>query len=132
MENGTPKLAQASADDTSPEYRATLAKQVARESFEALLTMLGASSHGDVVQLFAGRVEHHTVVDWRRRRRAVPRWAWGYLATLLRQRAGVLLTGAEIAENPPMVAPGQGSHRNIAAWNARRAALKAKMKEGAG
>ena len=129
MENGTQNLARAESANARQEHPAKLAKQVTRDNFEALLIMLGASSHQDVVQLFAGRVVYFTVVDWRRGKATIPKWALGYLATLCRQRASVFLTGAEMADRSPVAPTGRGSHRNIVAWNKRRAALAAKKKE---
>ena len=121
MQNGTPNLAQAERADAPQEHPTKSAKQVTRDNFETLVRMLGASSHNDVVQLFVGRVPYFTVIDWRRGKATIPRWALGYLATLCRQRAGVLLTGAEIGDKTPVAPTGRGSHRNIARWNERRA-----------
>ncbi len=132
MENGTSNLPQSSEADASQSHPAKSPRQVSVEAFEALLTMLGVSRHIDVVQLFVGRIPYQMVQDWRRGRCAIPQWAWGYLATLCRQRANVLLRGVEIGNNPPYPSRGQGSHRNIAKWNARRAAEKKKASESAG
>ena len=121
MENGTTNLAQAEIGDASQEHPVKLAKQVTRENFETLVTMLGASSHADIVQLFVGRVPYFTVIDWRRGKATIPRWALGYLATLCRQRASVFLMGAEIGDKTPVAPTGRGSHRNITKWNEQRA-----------
>lgn len=126
MENEAQNLERGTERDARQSHPTRPGKLEAKETFEALLTMLGVASHIDAVQLFVGRVPYHTIVDWRRGRHAIPQWAFGYLATLLRQRASVLLNGAEIGDNPPSTARGQGSHGNILAWNKRRAALKNK------
>lgn len=132
MESGTPNSAQASADDGLQIHPAQSAKQVTKHAFETMLTMLGARGHSDAVQLFDARVPYHTIVDWRRGRATIPRWALGYLATLCEQRASVFLSGAALGKNAPTLPAGRGSHRNIAAWNARRAALATKKKEAGG
>ena len=126
MENGTPNIAQSGEGDASQIHPMRSPKQVTRDSFETMVRMLGATSHVDIVQLFAGRVAYYTIADWRRGKATIPRWALGYLATLCEQRASVFLSGAALGNNAPTLPAGRGSHRNIAAWNARRAALKAK------
>jgi hypothetical protein len=107
-----------------------LSKQVAVPLFEAALLRLRQGwTHGEVVTLFNGRVSWNTVQDWRRGRRRVPQWAWNYLGVLLDQNIAATASVRDSVRNPPNIAPGQGSHRNIAAWNQRRAALAAKKKE---
>lgn len=131
MKTESQNFERAESADAPQEHPLKLAKQVSRDNFEALLLMLGASTHVDVVQLFVGRVPYHTVIDWRRGKATIPRWAYAYLATLCRERASVFLNGAALGDNPPDIPRGQGSHRNIVAWNKRRAALAAKKKEPA-
>ena len=130
MENGTPNFAQASEAIGSQEHPTTILKRNSKEAFDALLSMLGCTGHVQAVQIFCGRVEYHRIVDWRRGRCAIPKWAFAYLATLLRQRASVLLDGAALGDNPPYVSPGPAG--TIRQWNARRAALKEKPANAAG
>ena len=130
MENGTPNIAQAESSDASQIHPIAVLKRNSKEAFDALLAMLGASGHIEAVQIFCGRVEYHKIVDWRRGRCAIPKWAFAYLATLLRQRASVLLDGAALGDNPPYVSPGPAG--TIRHWNARRAALLAEKKKAGG
>lgn len=126
MENGTPNLARDQVADAPQEHRDRSPKQVTMHAFETMLVMLGATTHTDAVQLFTGRVPYFTIVDWRRGKATIPRWALGYLATLCEQRASVFLSGAALGNNAPTLPAGRGSHRNIVAWNQRRFAEKKK------
>ncbi len=130
MLEGTQNSAQASIADASQDVAERLPKQVSLPLFEAALARLGcAATHGEVTALFNGRATFNQIRDWRRGRARVPKWAWDYLGVLLDQHIMAdSLVRASLA-NPPNIAPGQGSHRNIAAWNARRAALIAEKKK---
>jgi hypothetical protein len=129
--DGTPNLAQASESDAPQNVAERLTKQVAVPLFEAALLRLGrAWTHGEVMVLFNGRVSYTAIQDWRSGRRRVPQWAWDYLALLIEQNMADDASVHARVRNPPIVAPGQGSHRNIAKWNARRAKEKAAPKDG--
>jgi len=119
--DGTPNLAQASASVAPQDVAERLTKQVAVPLFEAALLRLGrAWTHNEVVLLFNSRVSWNTVQDWRRGRRRVPQWAWDYLGLLIDQNIADDTSVRDRVRNPPIVAPGRGSHNNIAKFNARR------------
>jgi len=132
MLEGTQNPPQAGIGDAPQEHPKYLAKQVAKPLFEAALIRLGcAGTHGEVTALFNGMASFAQIRDWRLGRRKVPLWAWNYLGVLLDQHIMAdSLVRASVA-NPPDIAPGRGAGREIAAWNARRAALIGKKKEGA-
>ena len=107
-----------------------LPKQVALPLFEAAIARLGCARNTcDIVALFNGRATWNQIRDWRRGRNRVPKWAWDYLAVLIDQ---CLVNDSRLRASladPPDIAKGRGSHRNIAAWNARRAALITEKKK---
>lgn len=115
--------------DAPQSHHESLSRQEATALFESLLLRLGAATQADAVQLFCARVPYRTMIDWRRGRHRVPQWAWDYLATMLEARADADKAMAARGRKAPAMAPGQGSHRNIVAWNKRRATLAAKKKE---
>src|ERR1700722_8374873 len=120
--NGTQNLPPSVEHHASQEHPKYLAKQVAMPLFEAALVRLGcAGTHAEVTLLFNGRASFAQVRDWRCGRRKVPLWAWDYLGVLLDQNIAATASVRDSVRNPPNIAPGQGSHRNIAAWNQRRA-----------
>lgn len=130
MFEGTQNIARASVADAPQDYAKKLTKQVALPLFEAALLRLGLSGTvSEVTALFNGRATWNQVRDWRRGRNRVPQWAWDHIGLLLDQKMQADSLVRERLRNPPLVAPGQGSHRNIAAWNARRAALIAEKKK---
>jgi hypothetical protein len=118
-------LLQASQASVSQDVADRLPKQVALPLFEAALARLGlAGTNGEVTALFDGRATWNQVRDWRRGRNRVPKWAWDYLGVLLDQHIVNTARIRASVRNPPDIAPGRGAGREIAAWNARRAALK--------
>ena len=109
------------------EHPATLPAQVSHSPFErAVLAALSGpfNSEATIVALFDGRVSYSTVRGWMRGRWNPPLWAWRCLGVRFRERAARDLEFLALTENPPAVAPGQGSHRNICKWNQRRYAAK--------
>lgn len=132
METETSNSQRAETADARQSHPQYLAKQVAKPLFEAALIRLGcARTHAEVTALFNGAASLAQIVDWRLGRRKVPKWAWDYLGVLLDQHMAADATVRASVRNPVDVAPGQGSHRNIVAWNKRRASLAAKKKEAA-
>ena len=107
------------------EHPAILPVQVVSVPFERLILRLVPSrSHRLMVELLGNRASYASIMNWRLGRRRAPRWAWETLAVRLGaiyERDAELLA---LARNPPSVAPGQGSHRNICKWNQRRYAAK--------
>ena len=131
--DGTQNLPQASEGDASQGHPKYLAKQVAKPLFEAALIRLGcAGTHAEVTTLFNGAASFAQIRDWRLGRRKVPLWAWNYLGVLLDQNIAATASVRASIANPPDIAPGRGAGREIAVWNARRAALKEKASESAG
>lgn len=131
--DGTQNIAQSVEGDASQSHPKYLAKQVAKPLFEAALVRLGcAGTHGEVTALFNGTASFAQIRDWRLGRRKVPLWAWNYLGVLLDQNIAATASVRASVANPPDIAPGRGAGREIAAWNARRAALIAEKKKPAG
>ena len=62
----------------------------------------------------------------------MPKWAWDYLGVLIDQCIANDRRLRTSLADPPDIAPGRGAGREIAAWNARRAALIAEKKKPAG
>ena len=108
------------------EHTATLPTQVSPTAFERVLLAAVGRHRKAMVTLFGGRISYWTIRDWRRGKVGPPWWAWTILAIELEARAARDLEFAAIARNPPSVAPGQGSHRNICKWNQRRFAESGK------
>jgi hypothetical protein len=126
-------FAQATRTDVLQDVADRLPKQVALPLFEAALLRLGLSgNNAEVTALFAGRATWNQIRDWRRGRNRVPKWAWDYLGVLLDRMIADATAIRVSTANPPNVAKGQGSHRNIAAWNARRAVLRSKNEKAGG
>ena len=97
------------------------AAPVALTPFElALLYLVPSRSRKAIIGLFDGRYSYWSIKDWRRGKAKPPREA---LATLLALVAREEERAREIGDllQTNGVAPGQGSHRNIAKWNARQA-----------
>ena len=108
------------------EHVATFPAQVPHQVFELALTeaLAGSLDRGSILWLFGNRVSYSTIRDWRKGRSAAPRWAWRILEARLTAIVEHGTTLLALARNPPAVAPGQGSHRNICKWNQRRYAAK--------
>ena len=105
------------------EYVATLPNQVSRLTFERAVyeALSGFLVHErSIVALFDSRVSYATIRGWMRGRWNPPLWAWRCLGVRFQERAARDLEFLALTENPPAVAPGQGSHRNICKWNQRR------------
>jgi hypothetical protein len=125
MDDGTRNSAPSSESIAPKGYRNSAASQEASGLFKALLQRLGAARQADAARLFAARASYLQVLDWRRGRHAIPLWVWQHLSSAFEARANDDHAAAARARKAP-TAPGQGSHNNIAKWNARRFAEKKK------
>jgi hypothetical protein len=124
MLEGTQNPPQAGIGDASQEYRPKLDRHQSKELFEAVLIRLGVgASHSDVERFFNGRARYTAIVDWRRGRARLPRWAWSYMAAMLRNSSAAdarFADQCELADG----STGMGGRPNILKWNARRAKEK--------
>ena len=129
MENGTQNLERGAEHSARQSHLKPFGFQVVPVVFDtAIRALVPSGRHNEICALFDRRVSYSAIKFWRYGKRPLPQWARDMLyARLSERRARFDHLMTRLEQTP--IAQGRGSHRNIVAWNKRRAALAAKKKD---